>query len=272
MADNMKTQLTDEILAAFRINEKPTILAGGQGTSYVCGNIVIKPEESIVEANWVAQTFSELKIDGIKIPQPIKSNSGQWVYKGWSAHVFVDGETTKNRWEEKIKICREFHKAVDDLEKPDFIGKRTHPWEIADKMIWGEIKLEYGTQLKSVISRLEPLLKPVNFKSQIIHGDMSGNILFHLGQKPAIIDFSPYWRPSEYAVAIIIVDSIVWENAPISLIDSLEDTMYMNQLLIRASMWRIKTTEEFIRQYGGTNINDVLEYHPFIDALLNRKI
>ena len=193
------------------------------------------------------------------------------MYKGWSAHTFVDGETTKKRWEEKIKICREFHTATLYLEKPDFIGKRTHPWEVADKMVWGETKLEYGAQLKPVLSRLEPHLKPVHLKSQIIHGDMSGNILFHPNQKPAIIDFSPYWRPSEYAVAIIIVDSIVWENAPMSVIDELEDTTSMNQLLVRAAMWRIKTTEEFINQYGGGNIKDILAYQPFINALLKRK-
>ena len=137
-------------------------------------------------------------------------------------------------------------------------------------MIWGEAEFKYGVELEPVLSRLHPLLKPIALKSQIIHGDMSGNILFHPSQKPAVIDFSPYWRPPEYAIAIIIVDAITWENAPISLIDELEDTIEMNQLLLRAAMWRIKTTEEFIKQYGGANIHDVLAYHPFIDALLNR--
>jgi len=271
MKHNQRAQPTDEILEAFGITEKPILLFGGQGTSYACGNIVVKPEEDLEEAGWISQIFSELEIEGIRIPKPIQTTNHQWVYKGWSAHVFVDGETTKNRWEEKIQICRKFHKAIAGLEKPDLIGKRTHPWEIADRMIWGETIFEYGAKLQSVISRLEPLLQPINLKSQIIHGDMSGNILFHSNQKPAIIDFSPYWHPSEYAVAIIIIDAIVWENAPISLIEELEDTIPMNQLLVRACMWRIKTTEEFIRQYGGTNINDVLAYHSFIDALLDRK-
>lgn len=271
MQDYKKNQPSKDILEAFRINESPVHLEGGQGTSYRYGNIVVKPETDFDEANWIAQTLSELNVRDIRIPMPIKSSSGQWIYKGWSAHTFIEGETTSNKWKEKIQTSKLFHIATKKLIKPSFIGNRTHPWEVADKMIWGEIQLTYGEELRSIVSKLEPLLKPVVFESQVIHGDLTGNILFHQNEKPAVIDFSPYWRPREYAIAIIIVDSIVWDNAPINLISELEDTVEMNQLLIKACMWRIKTTEEFIRQYGGKNINELEQYHTFIEALLKRK-
>lgn len=176
---DLKNNPTDDVLNAFGTNATPVLLAGGQNTSYLCGNTVIKPEENESKVNWISQTFSELKIDEIRIPQPIKANSGKWIYNGWNAHAFIEGETTKSRWHEKIKICRKFHQAIENLEKPDFIGKRTNPWEVADRMTWGDTKLQYGEKLKPVLSRLEPLVKPISLKSQIIHGDMTGNILFH---------------------------------------------------------------------------------------------
>ena len=261
----------DEILKSFGINDKPVLLSGGQGTSYLCGNIVIKPEEDEIEASWVAEVFSKMTVSEIRVSKPIKAINGYWIHNGWSAHTFIEGEITKDRWKEKIEIGRKLHKAVAYLEKPRFIGKRFHPWEIADKMVWGESKLKYGSELELVISKLKPLLRLIKYKEQIIHGDLTGNILFHPKLEPAVIDFSPYWRPVEYATAIIIVDSIVWENAPTSLMSELSDTKEMNQLLIRAAMWRIITTEEFIKQYGRGNIEDVCEYHTFIDVLLKRK-
>ncbi len=49
--------------------------------------------------------------------------------------------------------------------------------------------------------------------SQLIHGDLSGNVLFAAGLPPAIIDFSPYWRPVAYASAVVAVDGVLWFGA-----------------------------------------------------------
>jgi hypothetical protein len=38
-------------------------------------------------------------------------------------------------------------------------------------------------------------------------------VLFHDGLPPAIIDFTPYWRPVGYASAIVVADALVWEGA-----------------------------------------------------------
>jgi len=36
-----------------------------------------------------------------------------------------------------------------------------------------------------------------------------------------VIDFSPYWRPAEYATAIIIADAVVWEGLMIRFFSAL---------------------------------------------------
>lgn len=49
-------------------------------------------------------------------------------------------------------------------------------------------------------------VRPVRLPSQLVHGDIAGNVLFAAGQSPAVIDFSPYWRPPGYALAVAAVD------------------------------------------------------------------
>ena len=46
-----------------------------------------------------------------------------------------------------------------------------------------------------------------------MHGDLTGNVLFADDLAPAVIDFSPYWRPTGFASAIVVGDALLWEGA-----------------------------------------------------------
>lgn len=59
---------------------------------------------------------------------------------------------------------------------------------------------------------LEPLGRP-----QIVHADLTNNVLFAPRPAPAIIDISPYWRAPEYADGIVVADALCWHGAPASL-------------------------------------------------------
>lgn len=258
---------TLQTLHAFGCEGKPELLPGGEGNSYRCGDVVLKPVLDEAQVVWQAEIYSQIKQDGFRLAEPIRTIDGDWTHQGWQAFSFVDGKEVKGQWQEKISVCRQFHKAISHIPRPDFIDQATHPWAVADRMIWGEQKLEYGERLKPAMERLLEFLKPIDLKSQLIHGDMTGNILFRADLPPAVIDFSPYYRPTEYAAAIIIVDAIVWEGAKLDLIELLPATSESHQLLIRATMWRIKTTEEYIRQFGRGNLDDVRAYSMLIDRL-----
>ncbi len=259
-----------EILEAFGISETPIKLQGGQGTSFKAGGVVLKPIENEEETNCLAELTSKIIEKGFRIARPIKAMNGEWVYKGWKANKFVKGREVKKRWEQKLSVSRKFHNSLIGIPKPAFLDKIDNPWAIADKMVWGGLPMKYGEKLKPLMLRLERLIKPINPINQIIHGDMTGNILFYPFVSPAIIDLSLYWHPAKYAEAIIVVDSIVWYSAPDSLINKLDDTsdnntsnnvFEINQLLIRATMWRIKTKEEYIAKYGKNG--DDLEIEPY---------
>lgn len=229
-------QPNSRVLQAFGVKTQPILLKGGQGETYKAGNIVLKPVSNIEEANWVANLFSSIKSDEFRVERPIKDASGKWVFDGWSAFAFVEGKEKKSKWKEKIQVSRLFHKQLSSVKKPSFIDNQNHPWAISDRMIWSEEPLEYSSRLAEVLDPLRRILKPLNLACQLIHADMGGNILFSDELPPAVIDMSPYWRPREYPTAIIIVDSIAWENAPDSLLAEMDNTNDMNQFLVRALM------------------------------------
>jgi hypothetical protein len=82
-------------------------------------------------------------------------------------------------------------------------------------------------QLRSLLAAL----RPVRLPAQLIHGDLGGNVLFAPGQPPAVIDFSPYWRPAGLALAIAAVDALTWSGADPAILGDLADQPELDQLL-----------------------------------------
>jgi hypothetical protein len=68
-------------------------------------------------------------------------------------------------------------------------------------------------------------LRPVTAPSQLIHGDLTGNVVFDSARPPAIIDFSPYRRPAAYAAAIVAADALVWEGAARQVLDAVRQDL-----------------------------------------------
>jgi uncharacterized protein (TIGR02569 family) len=93
-------------------------------------------------------------------------------------------------------------------------------------------------------------MRPVRLPSQLVHGDMAGNVLFAAGQSPAVIDFSPYWRPPGYALAVAAVDLLVWSGAPPGILDELTGEPEIDQLLLRALVFRV-VVESLARDQAG---------------------
>ncbi len=273
-----------QVLEKFDITEEATLLSGGQGTTFKAGNFILKPTESEEYAGWVANVFDNIKQDGFRVAKYVKSSNGKYVEDGWICQEYLPGEHdhAKTRWQEIIELCKVFHSALAEFSEPnfsksDFLGEGNDPWSVADKMAWGEIPLEYYPELRESIEKLLSLIKPVNLPSQIIHGDFGGNVLFHPTLPPAVIDFSPYWRPAELAPAVIIVNALALENAPLSILDYVEDVKEINQMLIRAQLRMIFETDQHLKQNTKTlllpvKLKDVEKYIPTIDLIYNRVI
>ena len=109
---------------------------------------------------------------------------------------------------------------------------------MADRAAWGDISLAPYRGVPHV-TRLEALLERVRAPSQVIHGDLTGNVLFADALPPAVIDLSPYWRPVEFATAVVVADALVWEGASAAELATATDVDQFGQLLARALLFRI---------------------------------
>ena len=87
--------------------------------------------------------------------------------------------------------------------------------------------------------RLQRLLAPIASRHQIVHGDLAGNPLWADGLPPAVIDFTPYWRPAGYGTALLIVDAVLWYGAEPSMLRHAQTDSEGDQLLVRALLFRL---------------------------------
>jgi uncharacterized protein (TIGR02569 family) len=166
---------------------------------------------------------------------------------GWSATTFVQGESEPaGRWDELLAAARAFHAAFLHEGRPEFLQRRQHRWALADRVAWGETPTDPVPELEPVLDRLAPLvLAPTRADvAQVVHGDLTGNVLFAPGLPPAIIDFSPYWRPTTYAAAIVAVDGVLWLGTDNTLLRQVADQAGSAMPLVRALIFRLIALNE----------------------------
>lgn len=267
----MNAHASNIILDGFGSSEKPVLLAGGQDTSYRSGNVVLKPTNNEEESSWIAETLIRLECAHFRIAEPIRAKTGQWVFNGWSAHKYIEGHHDFTRWKDIVQTSSFFHFALKNVPRPSFLDNNNDPWAVADRIAWHELPLPLDHPLVGApLQKLHDLCVKIDLPSQIIHGDIAGNILFHDNLDPAVIDFCPYWRPAGFAVAIAISDALVWHNAYESIATLGKDIPKFDQLLIRAFIRRICELYEITRQFHEDRTADIEKYFPVIDRLVNR--
>ncbi|MGA8248041.1 MAG: hypothetical protein WB797_14155, partial [Nocardioides sp.] len=84
------------------------------------------------------------------------------------------------------------------------------------------------------------LYEPVGLTAQLVHGDLSGNLLRE-GDRPTVIDWPPYVRPVGWALAVAALDAVCWDGAEPALLDRWSDLEAWGQLLLRALVYRVAT-------------------------------
>ena len=231
-----------EVLAAFgAAGRDPVALSGGQGTSWRLGDLVLKPADGGPdELAWQARIYSRIICDGFRIARPSATSDGSLCVDGWCATDYVAGRHEQGRWSEIICVGERFHSALRGIPRPSFLDERSSPWAISDRVAWGEITSSEFSEVRHVPA-LAAVLRPVAAPSQLIHGDLTGNVLFHDELAPAIIDLSPYWRPAAYASAIVVADALLWEDADWHVLDADSHIDDFGQYLVRALIFRLVT-------------------------------
>jgi uncharacterized protein (TIGR02569 family) len=238
------------VLQAFGIDAPASILAGGQGGAFRAGAWVLKRTDEPDEIAWAGPVLATLPRQGFRCPRYLRSRGGAWTAGGWFAQEHLGGRHEPRRWAEVLEVCAAFHRALAGVPSPAFMTRRTNPWAVADRMAWQEIPLVHGPQVAAFVAALAERLAPVSLPAQVIHGDFTENVLFGPGaEPPAVIDFTPYWRPALFAQAVVVVDAITWRGADVSLLDAIAGPQ-AHQMLLRAQLRRLLEIDQHFRQSG----------------------
>jgi uncharacterized protein (TIGR02569 family) len=228
------------VLAAFGSDAEPRRLPGGQGDTWRAGAIVVKPAEG-ANTLWRSSVLETLSSPDFRIARPLRTRAGGWICDGWEAMVAVPGEPDPRRIDEVVRAGFDFHRAVAALPLPPHLASRQDPWAYADRLAWNEPTPPGATAPSPLLEPLFAARAPVDLPAQIVHGDLAGNVLFAAGLPPAIIDWSPYWRPPAWAAAVAVVDALCWHGAAPAVLDRWADLPRWRQMLIRALIYRIAT-------------------------------
>jgi hypothetical protein len=64
-----------------------------------------------------------------------------------------------------LAVSERFHNAAVELERPEFIDRRTHPWSVGDGVAWGEAEPPVA---HPYLDRLLDIRRPVQLPAQVM--------------------------------------------------------------------------------------------------------
>ena len=224
----------------------PESLPGGENPAWRVGNVVLKRVDvPIAQLEWQASLFDSLQAQAaFRVPSAVRSDDGGLSVDGWYGTKFLRGRHEPARWIDIVNAGEAFHAAVSSVPRPAFLDDRNDPWAIGDRVAWGDLRLDDVPETKH-LDRLLAHLVPVEGSPQLIHGDLTGNVLFDDQLPPVILDLSPYYRPPSFASAIVVADALVWEGAHASLLKHFMPSPDFPQYLLRALIYRAVTDRLF---------------------------
>jgi uncharacterized protein (TIGR02569 family) len=230
------------VLDAFAIDGHPLALPGGEGMSFCVGDVVVKWVHDAGEAEWTQAVLSRTEQESFRIPEPIQTADGRWVYDRWSASRFVPGlRSAVPLWNDIATAGLMFADAVECVRNggADVLSRRSHRWAFADRVAWEEAKPDLSPEATEVYLAIRALLTEKAIGDQIVHGDLTGNVYFDPSGVPVILDFSPYLRPRRWAIAIVFGDAVLWNGADLLLARSFVIDPSDRDLFGRALLFRL---------------------------------
>lgn len=228
------------MIEAFGAVGLPVRLDGGRGTAWRVGDTVLKPLDLLpAELEW-PRDHAPSGGSGPRLSLPLASTSGDLVVDGWTGFPALAGEHVLGRWAEIAEVARRFAEVFDGVARPGFLDERTHAWARADRLAWGEEPVHVPDDVPHLPALLAAR-RPVAESPTVVHGDLTGNVLFADGLPPAVVDLTLYWRPVRYSVAVVAVDAVCFEDAPSSLLETIDPGDGFAQHLVRALVFRIAT-------------------------------
>jgi uncharacterized protein (TIGR02569 family) len=241
------------VRTAFGVREaEPRPRAHLPGPAWTCDGVLLRPVSDTVLAAWSAATAEELSgsgVDGVRVARPVRASDGRRVVSGWAACHDVAGQV-RPRHDDVVAVSLRLHRATAKIARPRFVDDRDDILARADRMAFGEravpLDAETGGDLFTELARRRTKL-PV--PSQLVHGDLFGTVLFDGPDgpegptaeqaPPAVLDVVPFWRPVEWAAAVVVVDALAWGGADAGIVTRWSHLVQWPQMLLHGLLFRL---------------------------------
>ncbi|MCK8061115.1 MULTISPECIES: hypothetical protein [unclassified Fusibacter] len=232
--------ISKKILEAFHLTGEGLALEGGQEQSRLFDKTVLKPVYDESYYNQIAEIFNQLENPAYRISKHLKANNGHYSFMGYGATMYEAGFEVDDRLKEKLLVSNAFHEALKEIAT-SLLPKTDDPWSRAHRLLWQGERLEATSDMAIFVNHLLNQLPIYDEALQIIHSDLSSNILFHETLAPLIIDFSPAVAPKSFADAVLICDSIAWGSQPLASLELLKSNINFKESVLYAVAFRVAT-------------------------------
>ena len=266
--------LDAQVAAAFEVKREAKVLPGTEGRTYRAGNIVLRRGVETTALLWKIEVLRHLQGDGFRVERPIRARDDRWVVGEWTAWTFLEGRAATPADAALVSQgTHALHEALAPLAYAHHLTDEAGP---ADREAWGDepLPVHQPAQIDASVRKLAALRRPVmGLHDQVIHGDLNDhNILITPGQAPGFIDFSPYWRPPEFAAAI----AAYWlgpYQGETAVLHHFAQVRELEQMLVRVAIRQLRRlveaggleyTEEFTQ--AANVVCDLIDRSPSVRA------
>ncbi|MEO1064199.1 MAG: phosphotransferase [Actinomycetota bacterium] len=242
-----------DVLRGFGLDgASPAPLPGGEGTSFLAGELVLKPTADVELARWCQELAARCSSTRAVLPAPVAGRAGDWVVDGWTATTYVTGLRPLVD-EPRLVIETGLHLAsavaAAGIADTGPVRLRTDRWARADRFVWGEEELALEAEPAAIAEALRHRCGPADGDPTVIHGDLSGNVFADPAGRSVVLDLTPYVRPVRYGSAIVVADHLLWNDGDVALVDLLDGD---EDGLARALLFRLVSEQlGSVPRHGG---------------------
>src|SRR6476619_4143714 len=178
-------QPPSEVLDLFAVPEDPRPLLGGQGRSFVAGDLVLSPGRDPFTCSWLNPVLARLAVEldttrhrAVRIAMPIPSRDGRWVVDGWGASRYEPDTQPCRDLDVLVATARLLHARLASALPlaPEGIRGRTDRWARAaaaafdPSLLSGVRPTLAGPLVAEIVAGLHDAdLGP----DQLVHGDLA---------------------------------------------------------------------------------------------------
>ena len=128
-------------------------------------------------------------------------------------------------------------------DRPPVLDGRDDRWAVAERLAFegadADVLVAAAPDVRGLVRSLLDLRHDVPLgPSQLVHGDLAGNVLLDAAGAPVVIDVAPYWRPSGWAEAVAVLDAVLWSGADPRAVAGWAAGTH-GQLMVRAALFRV---------------------------------